>query len=682
MNRGEPESPDLTGSRLGTRKSVARRDRLMVAGVMAVTLLVYLRSLGNGFVFDDEGIIVENRYLERWSFIWKSLFNDLWWFADPAHLPQTAHYRPLVGVWFGFNYQAFGLHAAGWHLATLALHLVVVGLVFKLTAHLTRDTGVAQLACLLFGLLPVHDQAVVWASGISLLLSTTLELGAFYLFVTRAAGRARLAAASALYAGAPLCHESAVIFPALVGLYVFLLEAPRDGIATTTSAGGVGSRLRRAAVEALPFAGVVILYMAARRLVLGFLFNGPFHAGHAGLAQVLMTVPRVILTDLVLLAIPSTTGFTHRQLIVTNPGSPDFVTGLMTPDFWVPVVALIALVAALLWSIRNSPRRRLYLFCAAWMGIAIAPMMNVGAIVKSLLVQDDYLYMASVGWCVMVADCVVRRARDADLTGRNLIRAAALVVLLIYASALWRTERLWHDDLTLFTRCLEQFPESSVCHRQVGIVLKQSHDLGKAERELAQAVRLDPDDADALDELAKTHALQGKVGDATREMARAVEMEQRPKTGDLALLAQLYDLNGDAAHSEGILRHIESMPDGAPIAGVARGQMKIARGDAASAEAIVRPLAGRYPDNYRLWTLLGLALAAQNHNEQALRAFQRALAVAPPDPAPHFFAARLLHQMGRDREALTQCRMALAAAPDDGSAKALMAEISGGKRSQ
>ncbi len=146
------EAPTTAPAR-GTRAAFARPRSLILGAVLLATLLAYLRCLGNGFIFDDRQMIIGNPYIGQWSFPWKSLFNDLWWFQGPRH---SAYYRPLQDIWLGVNYQLFGLHAAPWHAAMVGLHLVAVWLVFKLAFHLTHEWPAAVLAALLFGLLPVH----------------------------------------------------------------------------------------------------------------------------------------------------------------------------------------------------------------------------------------------------------------------------------------------------------------------------------------------------------------------------------------------------------------------------------------------------------------------------------------------------------------------------------------------
>ncbi|MFZ0887167.1 MAG: hypothetical protein WA005_01825, partial [Candidatus Binataceae bacterium] len=368
------------------------RDSLLLAGVIALVLVAFLRSLSNGFVYDDRGAIVENHLIGEWSFLWKSMVHRSYWFLDPLHvlhLGILARYHPLLSVWFGLNYQLFGLWTPGWHAAAVAGHLMVVWLVYKVGCALTGERRAALLAALLFGVLPVHAEAVAFVAGFAVVMSAGFELGALYLVMKRAdKGWGNLTAALVLYAAALLSHESAASFPALVAAYVFLLEPP------PAENSGVLQRLRAALAVMAPFAVEVLAYLAVRRLILGFLATDPLNpANEASLEQVLMTMPWVITAYLGLLLAPWWAGPAHRVMFVTSPWSPQFYLS----------VAVLAGVGLAFWLVvRRHPRRLFYLFCAAWMGVAIAPVvLSLGALLNDHLVHDVYLYMASAGWCIL-----------------------------------------------------------------------------------------------------------------------------------------------------------------------------------------------------------------------------------------------------------------------------------------
>ncbi len=73
--------------------------------------------------------------------------------------------------------------------------------------------------------------------------------------------------------------------------------------------------------------------------------------------------------------------------------------------------------------------------------------------------------------------------------------------------------------------------------------------------------------------------------------------------------------------------------------------------------------------------MLGLLMWDQNRYPDAAAAFAHAVALAPGDARPYFLAARALHRLGRDPEALAQCRQALAIDPANSDAQQLRDQI-------
>ncbi len=635
-----------------------------IGGVLLVTLLIYLRCVGNGFVFDDNMMVVKNAYIGSWSFFRFSLLHDSWWYLDPLHLPASSYYRPLQDAWLGLHFHLFGLNPAGWHVTMVALHLLVVWLVFRLACRLTGDESAGLIAAALFAVLPFHAEAVVWVSAIPLPLSAAFELGALVLFIDRArAGHRNWALAIALYAGALFTHESAVTFPLLIALYAFVFEAGATATPARSMLLQARTRAIAAIVSAAPFLAELFVYLAIRISVLGFI-NRPMPVNHLTNAQALMTVPPVLLAYLELLVMPWRASSAHHLAIVYSAAS---------PEFYLSIAALAAIAAAFVVAVRNDRRRGLYLFCVAWMAIAIGPMMNLRGIFQGAIVQDRYLYLPSVAWCIMLADWTVRLARVGP-AARRVAWAAMAALLVVCAAALWNVQRFWHDNVAFYTRLIQVNPDQPSWHFAFGVALRDRGDLAGAQRELKAALELDPQSA-ALYDLGVVDSQLGHIKQAAAEQEEGLKRLASPPADAYVGLAQVYDLNGDQAKSEAALKQAESLPGGAHVAALARAQSKYNHGDLAGAEAILRDLTAADPNDPRAWTMLGMTAIREKNHQQALECFLRAQALSPRDPFARVMTGLALHKLGRDQEALTQCRAALAIAPNDRNAQALIATI-------
>ena len=711
------------------------RETAILSFILAVTAAVYSRSLGNAFVLDDVAMFVRAPDLRNWSFLWKAFTRNEFWYVDAWFLQvqQYRNYRPLYLVWCWMDYHLFGLNPAPWHASILAVFLLVVWLVFKISRRLAGGSTPALLAASLFALTPVHVAAIAWMAASCYVLGTALGLGAFYLIMPRAegTGRGRWAAAIALYACALLCHESLTAFPALVACYAFLFDPndPEAGGAVESSGASLWMRARRAIIWQAPFAVELLIYMIVRRLVLGFFVSNPYYFQNLLTdAQAVLTVPLVLATYLIELLMP-------WRIVPLHPVPP--VSSPWSPDFWVPLTAIALLGVALVVVELRDPRRRLHLFCVAWMGVTFAPLMMLHSMPH--LVQDYYAYLPSVGWCILLGDLIAGIAL-LNAFARRLVLGGACVMLMVYAVALWRAERIWHDDVAAARGYVEGWPESVQWRWNLAYDLDRQGDLADAERELRTALRLEPDptatifaphsyqlhhllgellarrgDIDgAVLEFGKSlsgppdedekhpprpplpfslhgvslydqglrDAKAGRTDQAIREVTEGLGMMKRlsvPAYDPLPMryipLAELYDSIGNQEQVEAVLKEVDSMSNGELAAGLARAMIRLNHSDKQGAERILRELADRHPENRDVLIPLGDLEFNLKHYEQALVCYQGADGNWFGDSQVHSSIAKTLHAMGRDREALDQCRLAVAMGPRDRAVKFSCAKI-------
>ena len=496
------------------------RELAILAGILLATALIYMPSIRYGWVWDDTAEIVQKSALQSWAGIAKSFIYDSWWFREPDHLPQSAYYRPLQLVWFALNYMILGVHPAAWHFERVVLELIGVILCFRLAQLLTKNTAVALLAAAIFGLLPANVEAVVWNSAIPEPLSAILEMGAMCCFIQRKPGWSRgVVFALLLYAGALLSHETAVLFWIVVAAYLFLIEGQRPGEA-----------IRKAA----PFALLSVAYLFARWNALGAEFFGRpdfvrpsvalgWEAPHPpyGRLDLMLTAPVALLTYLETLVVPGIAGPTHDVNWVTGASEKTFISAGVLVAF-----ALIAL--ALIWRSRD---RNLYLFCAVWSLMAIAPAMNLKAL--AVLVEDRILYAPSVAWSLALAVGAVRLASGSTRARRQVAGAMALL-LAAYAVTAVRIEPYWHDDLTFFRACVAIAPHKAEYIRDLVDQLNEKGDPMAAMDQLRDAVNRDPDNSYLRAKLANQYALMRRGPDFIAETVKIKALRSRARSANAA----------------------------------------------------------------------------------------------------------------------------------------------------
>jgi len=201
-----------------------------LAILLGLPALAYVTSLGNGFVWDDHGVIGTHIWVQDLSHI-PFLFSPEYW---TQHFPGLkGQYRPLRAITFSLQYAVWGLNPVPYHAFNVIFHLVNVWLVYRLLFRLVGRTGPAWLGALLFGLHPLHTEVVVWIKNrteILALLFSLLALEAYFRSqeTQRTRQRALWAASSALACGmAVLSKEVALILPILPLAHALLLAPSR-----------------------------------------------------------------------------------------------------------------------------------------------------------------------------------------------------------------------------------------------------------------------------------------------------------------------------------------------------------------------------------------------------------------------------------------------------------------------
>src|ERR1051326_5664648 len=251
MTRPLPPGIDMTSTQpSGASVTVCKRSLCLV---LLATFAAYLWTLQFGFVYDDLGQIVSNPLVQSWQNLPMFFRGNVW-------MQQSAlgnYYRPLFLTWLLLNHTLFALHPMFWHLTNIAAHMGATAMVYLLVLRLTREQKVAAMAALIFGVHPVHIEAVAWISGVTEPLLALLMIPSFLAFMNyrEKRGSKWLPLCVACFGAALLAKETAIVLPGLLAAYVLL--CPDEDWKKKVS---------DAAVAMAPFAVVAIVRSEERRV--------------------------------------------------------------------------------------------------------------------------------------------------------------------------------------------------------------------------------------------------------------------------------------------------------------------------------------------------------------------------------------------------------------------------------
>lgn len=507
--------------------------------MLGLTALAFVATLTFQFVFDDESQIVGNALIEQWHFLPFYFHVQVW-----AHLyPNLAgnYYRPIFMIWMRLNQALFGYHPFGWHLTTVLLHVLTAFLVFRLTKRLSRREDVALVAAAIFGVHPVHLEAVAWVSGATESLFAVLLILSFLYFLDWRDVRPNARGYSLLlYALALFSKETAVIMMPLVFVYAWLY--PREEHEP------LARRFGKSILPALPFLAITVAYLYPRYLAL----NGLFHTyTPLPIRTKLLTIPSILWFYLKLLFAPI-----GLSAFYDTP----YVTSANLHQFWLPLIG-ISLFAAALFYWWWKTRDRLVAFASALLIVPLLPLMNFSVFFQGEIAHDRYLYTPSIGFAILAALAITaigERVPIANRWGEILITApilAVFLVLTIAQSLYWSDNlllynrgvtiapnnnlavnnlanefehrKMYPQALTLYSKVLERQPNFFLTNFNFGYVSGEAGDYQTCAHFLRRAGAIDPTDGSTFYYLARCEMKLNQLDAAESDLRRAMETDPR-----------------------------------------------------------------------------------------------------------------------------------------------------------
>jgi hypothetical protein len=403
----------------------------LIRVVLYTALALYARTVLFDYVYDDNALIVVNPWMASWKCVPGFFTHSFWSFLGGVQRPND-YYRPLVMLAFASIYHLLG-PAPGWfHLITVAVHILAMYLTYRLASETTGNKTVAAIAAGIFGLHPTKVETAAWISGLSDSLAAVFFLASIIGYLKwrkTAVHRGRtLAMSLTLLLLAFLSKESAILAPALIGIYEF-----------TATQGRFADRLRATFRSVWPFATVTLIAVTIRALVVP-MPSGHFLNGAPGLATI-FTAPEAILWYLGKQLWPINLSVQYPIMVMTTASLTRFV---------LPLCVVLILLIAVVLAVRRSA---VAIFFLSWFSLMLAPVIIYHFALQE---HDRYSYLPSIATSVGLAYLITCIGRFGAIA-----QAAAVLALFATLSVLTVTySYYWDNDIRLFTRVVRIAPEN------------------------------------------------------------------------------------------------------------------------------------------------------------------------------------------------------------------------------
>ncbi len=649
----------------------------MLAAIVVLTAAAYLPLFSNAFVWRDREMVIANPAL-------RSTRALAWTWTHPLSKPP---YRPVAMTFLWPQYQLWrNWNPAGYHFVSLALHLVNTVLLWLLLRRL--GVGAASVAVGLFAVHPTAVQSVTCIAEQPILLATLLSLASLLVLLrpTRGDLLARpawihLSVSSVLYVAALLADaHTAAGMPVALLLVLWWKQEVRS------------RQIQKWIKTAIVLAAVMCATYVWNQPTSDLPLTTP-------LWKWIASLPLMLVIHLRNLLIP------FPLVIATEVRS--------TLWQWLGVAGL-AVSAVALWRLRGRVRRGAKAAGAIFLAMLIpamvldegrsvvdsqqyfarASLLVLCAVVAERVIPDaddrtlfrasrravaimTSLVLAVMTWryaanyhddltawrYALYRDPVSRLAHRElgeamlanDQTSGAIAEFQALLVLAPndIASRLLLSDALAQQDsaesLVQLQRAAELRANDPAIVRRLAAAANRRNDIPAAIELYQKTLAIDPRDAVAHNNLATILARQGLAEQAVAHYTRAIEID--PQSTDARInVARLFIAMGKLDEAADHLRRAVSMDPNNFDAYLTSGDVLMRLNDFHNAERMFRAALRVRRDSPAAFNALGVALAAQGQQAEAIYSFGRAIDLdASYEPAKQNLAAAKAQSAARPR---------------------------------
>lgn len=491
--------------------------------IILVIGLVHIRSLTNGFVWDDYDFIVNWTQLHQFPATWTEVLTNL----PEGH----GHaFRPIRSIYYGVSFLMWGLNPIGYHLQAMIVHIVTSLIIYALVATQTNNKRFGIIAGLLFGLHPINSEAVLWITASfdtigNLLFWITILLyirykkqgkQSFYLFAV-------LTATIAYFS-----YELTLTLPMILYLYEKLTNK--------------NYRFNR---KLLPFIipnvgywlarfGIVELSADKPQLFDSLIDNIVIRIGLIGKYFLLMFLPSPPSVNHTIMS--TFNAFFYHDLAQYI----DLHPSLFSPEFIVGASTLV--LSGYLWIKKSHIKQYNYLVFALLAAIvSLIPILQFFP--RSIIFSERYAYLAS-GFVIVWG--TVWLSKTAFIHKKFLYLLSAILIT-IAGLITWNRIPAWYSNQTLWQASVEQNPDSATMYRNLGDAQMRAGYIDQAIQTWQEGTTVNPLNIKILENLGIAYIEKSDHTNALNAFQKILEIEPRytfawVKIGDIYFVDGKLDL--------------------------------------------------------------------------------------------------------------------------------------------
>lgn len=473
------------------------------------------------FLYDDEFLIIKNRFLTSFEYL-GSIFTTS---STGGAGYVDSFYRPLQILFYLIIEQLFGQETWAHHFLNISLHAVNTVLVYTLAKKMKLQPITAVLCAAIWGLHPLHTEAVTYMSATADPLHTLFILSGLIVAVPTFSTR-RLAYAMGFFILALLSKESAIVFPALLFTMVYFFSKKH--------------RHWKSYLPTLPFWIMSGIYFVLRMTLLNFNNDlSMYKQSNIYSENILYRLYTFLAT------LPS-----YAELIFWPHGLhidrqfPVFTSFLLMPVILGTLLTLCAAAASYKW--------RWFAWATLWFVASYVPQSGVLIPVNSMFLEH-WMYLPLIGFVLCLGAGLEKLRKP-----QKLWQALAVVVALTLGFLTFQQNWMWENPTTLYSRILTFNPSADRVRHNLAMAYSDRGDLDLALEQYSIVLKTTPTYHQTYHNMARIYLQKGDWEKAESHFLKAISIKP-DFFPSYASLAELYYKKGDMQKAEEYKKKFEQL---------------------------------------------------------------------------------------------------------------------------
>lgn len=439
-----------------------------------LTFLAYSNIFQNELIGDDIDFISNWSTTHNLSGLPKLMSGDL----PSAHLGT---YRPIRSLLYLLTYQLWAGNVFFYHVFSLSTHLLITFLVITNVKLLTKNKWIALSSGLLFGLHPIHTEAVTFITASFDTVAFAFLLTSLFLFQQyKNTKQKKSYYLSIVFSSlAFFTNEQTLIFPVIILAYSYFFETLN----------------KKTKQESVPYFAVAGLYLFIRFVLLRIVTRG--QSQFPTYLSSVFTSLKALLKYLQTLIFPADLNIAHTLWgDISTYTYPELnKSALLSQKITeTPIILTLTLVLLVGIFIYKKGKKHSHIsFSLIWIFAFLLPVLNFFP--SSLIYAERYAYLPSMGFVLLVPVLAANLLKNflKNKRSRIIVLVCSLsLVSIYYTNTTYKRNQQWQNEITFWNSAVEANPQNPTVYFQLGQVHFTRNHLEEAKQAYQKTVELEP----------------------------------------------------------------------------------------------------------------------------------------------------------------------------------------------